>query len=953
MTQMIMYSKKTTKKRVDIPHDSNCIFIKEFQSNRNAVETHGRESLQFGFNLKGLNSFQSCNIQSCNIQSCNNCSEAAYVHDTGLLLVLCILVIFCILFPMNSAIAKNAELIGIFLDGQSGIRLQMTQRIPGKVIMVDDKELLIALKNIRPVKGMNNRNRSSDIIRNIEVEELPGNVLAIVVTGKVPLKSIEHSWDKSGLNFMIKFNGNTVNEKSKSSSKRLSSSSKNKLNAKRTKTQTKSDKISKSGSGTKTSQEIIKSSQSIKESVSVVAEATTTASKATDLKSGTVNTEKGVPKKYGTRKNRLSDIAGDITDIVAVADLMSCSDKDLKKAYLLLKQSEWQNAFDLLNGYLEKGGTECLENVNFLTAYAFYQSMDQSDFQQLLKAESFFHNLLVNWSSSPLIPFAHASLALIYYKLDNIAVAEGHFTIVANEYKSYLGMPEVLYYLAMIYDEKGKNDREYNDRAIETYRNVFDNYSDSVYAVDAGVGLGKALFKKFNYIESRDILTSLVEGNPEIVYDSPEVLRSIGEAEYALHNSIPAREALTRVYNLFADIIDKDAIMTKVGDTYYYEKKMERAKAVYQFVMDKFPGTDGFLDSAMGLALCQTDRSKIEELYNMVKKDFGDHRLARVAMMRLAELYNKNGEYQKCIEEIENLLATHPTGLRYDAIKLMQSAYESLFKTKLKAGEYPDVLKIYEGAKMLLDRLESKEIFLSTGLAYLDAHIYEEAFNQLMESYKQYKQNERPLELLFGLGVAMDESGRKDDALNMLKSYIERAEASPQKVEAHFRTGNILFNKGELTKAGKSFRSAYELSKDRIEKGNILSREAQIYQKLNEWKKVTDLFEKAVKEYASATGKNYDLISGAYKSLGKSYLEQKLFIKAADAFNMALKISDTAGLNSVDIVFMLGDAYQKANAIEKAKEAFEKVAGTDDSIWARLAKERLTTLALAEKVSSS
>jgi len=817
---------------------------------------------------------------------------------------ICFLV-FWMLFAVMPLSAKDAELRGVFsVDQPSGIRIQMTQRIPGKVIIVDDREVLIALKNIRPAKGMRNWSKQSDTIRKIEVEELPGNVLAIVVIGKIPFKSVVHSWDKSGLNLTVSFNGAVRNEKSKPRSRVYKTDQANSGRAK-IKSKRKPDETSESKSEKQIPNDSVQKVEKIKEPAATNA--------ATPKATETVKPDKGGRKVYGTRKNRLSKIAGDITDIVTEADLMRCSDNDLKKVDILLKQSGWSNAFDLLNSYLEKGGTECIEKADFLRAYSFYQSIDGFDSQQLLKAESFFHRLLVNWPSSPLAPFAHTALGLIYYQLDNVAAAEGHFTIVMNEYKSYSGIPEVLYYLAKIYDERGNNDKAYNDRAIENYREVFNNYSESVYAVDSGVGLGKALFKKLNYIESRDILTSLVESNPEIVYDSPEVLRSIGEAEYALQRSLPARESLTRVYNMFSDINDKDTIMTKIGDTYFYEKKLDRAKVVYQFVMDKFPGTEGFLGSAMGLALCIKESPKIEEIYNMVKKDFADHRLSRVAMMRLAELYNKNGEYEKCIEEIENLLATHPTGLRYDAVNLMQSAYESLFKKKLNDGKYPEVLKTYEGSKVLLDRLESREIFLSTGLSYLNAHIYEQAFNQLMESYKQYKQNERPPELLFGLGVAMDESGRKDDALNILKSYTERGDTVPKKVEAHLRIGNILFDKGELTKASKSFRSAYESSKDRIEKGNALSREAEVYQKLNEWNKVSDLFEKAVTEYASATGKNYELISGAYKSLGKSYLEQRSFVKAADAFNMALKISDSAGYNSIDILFMLGDAYQKSN----------------------------------------
>ena len=81
-----------------------------------------------------------------------------------------------------------------------------------------------------------------------------------------------------------------------------------------------------------------------------------------------------------------------------------------------------------------------------------------------------------------------------------------------------------------------------------------------------------------------------------------------------------------------------------------------------------------------------TDAEKIE-IYEMIKSRFTEDVYARIAMMRLAEIYQKNGEYERCIEEIEELLSTHPGSSRYEAVKLMQKAYDALFKEQLKADE--------------------------------------------------------------------------------------------------------------------------------------------------------------------------------------------------------------------------------------------------------------------------
>jgi len=290
--------------------------------------------------------------------------------------------------------------------------------------------------------------------------------------------------------------------------------------------------------------------------------------------------------------------------------------------------------------------------------------------------------------------------------------------------------------------------------------------------------------------------------------------------------------------------------------------------------------------------------------------------------------------------------------LRYEAVKLMQRAYEALFDKKLKDGSYPEVLNIFEKKHVLLDGMESGKIHLTVGLSYLAGRLYGQAFNQLTKAYKLYGQNQWPESLLFGLGTAMDETDRKNDALSTFSGFVKRFPASDKFSEASFRMGDILVDKKEFAKAVTSFDLAYGASHDPIEKGNILVHKGRVYKAQNNWPQVSDLLIMAAREFALAPGTNYQLISNTHTQIGESYLEQKLYLKAADAFVMALKLGDKKEPRA-DIGFMLGDAYQKANILKKARAEFEKIASMDDSIWSKLAKERLATLDLAQKAENS
>ena len=426
----------------------------------------------------------------------------------------------------------------------------------------------------------------------------------------------------------------------------------------------------------------------------------------------------------------------------------------------------------------------------------------------------------------------------------------------------------------------------------------------------------------------------------------------MAKANMKLGRSAAAREDFTRVINLFPEIEEKDIIFSKIADTYAMENNIEKAKSMYSFVREKFPDGEGFIQSSIGLARYLEDRKEREKLYIMVKKRFPDNKFARVAMMRLAEIYQEYKEYENCIKEIEELLSTNPMGLRYEAVRLMQKAYEALFKKALKEDQFTIILKEYEENFIRLDRMTSKEISLNVGLSYLKAKLYEQAFNHLISSYKLHKRSQRPAELLFGMGVAMHETSRDDDAIKLLKGFVKRFPKNFNTAEAYLRMGKIYLSKSEYVNSGGMFERAYKSSKDHIKKSEILVEKSHLYKKQEKWNKVTFVLANAVEDIASASGKHYKSLSSIYRSMGNAYLKQHVYVRAAESFSMAIKFAES-DKRTANLKFMMGDAYQKANVLNEAKKVFKNIVKQDDSVWARLAEQRLSTLALAENAKSS
>ncbi len=816
----------------------------------------------------------------------------------------------------------------IFSDKSNSLQLVFTKKNPFKVIKIGDKEILIALKNVKTNHNVLISGKKGSIVKDITIEHLQGHVLALIVNCTRNPGSAKSSWNRSTPVLTIRFgNKRIINKKTKNKNPVFVNVSKKNLKAVNKNRKIVKNKKNKKNKNSKNKQTALslKIAPAPRKALSVSA----------------------IGEIYIPKKRKKSIYSGDVSDLLIKADVAGCSSDVLIQGVNFLKAQLYQKGFNILDGYIKKGERNCYEQAFFLRAYALMKYAGNNDSRRLVQAADLFQKAIVDFPGSKLTPFAFASLGLIHSFLGNSALAEGFFNIVVNDYDNYPGIPEVLYYLGKIYGDQG-----FHEKALVYYKRVFEDLPYNFYTMDAGIGVGKELFREKQYINSLKILSYIVKKNPEKIYKSSELLLIMGNANFELGRSEEARKKLTRALNVFPDIASKDIIMTHIGETYAMEKKFDRAERVFRFVMAKFPGGEGYLASAMELAKCLKDRIEKEKIYNMIKTEFSDNKMAGVAMMRLAELYNKYGEYSKCIEEIEKLLSTHPRGLRYDAVKLMQKAYESLFDKQLKSGNYPKVLKKYEKKQVFIDRLDSRKIALSVGLAYKKAHLNDQAFNELMKAYKLYKRSSRPPELLFGLGVVMDDSGRKDDALKILKGFATRFPNNANAVEAWLRRGDIFLGKKDAASALDNFSMAYKICKNHFQKGKILEKQADAYKLLKNWQKVSIMLKKALNDFNLTSGTHYEVISNAYRSLGESYMKQMQYVNAGDAFSMAIKFAGE-NISSPDLRFMMGDAYEKANIIKKAKQAFEKVASGNDSIWSRLAKERLSTMKLALEVKKS
>ncbi|MGM0643052.1 MAG: tetratricopeptide repeat protein [Thermodesulfobacteriota bacterium] len=845
--------------------------------------------------------------------------------------LLVLIVLFCVPAPVQGALLKRIHVNENPLE----IKLSVTERTPFKIIAIEKKELLIALKNISKDRGFAITGSGKDVFKSVEVQRLRGNVLAVVLTGKGEFRKVSSGFEEADSSFVIRLDGVEMPETQD--------------RKKQPDLRKQEDENAQTGP-----EPVAQTSETLEEEPAPRADMDEQKAEKTgepeEVEPEEVEPERAEEpdrKGFTPPDREKSPYEGDVSDLLKMVNLDPCDSQKLEKALGQVRNGLYDRALDNLTVYVESESGKCMEQASYLRAYAFFKNIESGNHDQLIKAEDLFQDALISFPESRLRAFGLSAMGLIHMRMNNPAVAEGYFTIVEEGYKDYPGMPEVLFHLAGIFTDDG-----YDEKGLRYFRRVFENHPENTYTVDAGIGLGKALYNIRRYLDALSLFDHIAETSPGKIYESPDLLLNIGNASLKLGKSAKARENLMRAFNLFPDIDSRDMILSDIGDTYAMEDNLEKAKTIYRYVRENYPDTEGFIKSSMGLARYLEKREDREEIYEMIKARYPEHKFARMAMMRLAEIYQENMEYEKCIEEIEDLLSTHPRALRYEAVRLMQKAYESLFQINLEKGEYTKILKKYEKEYVRIDRMNSKTIALNVGLSYFRGHLYGQAFNHLLSAYKQYDRKERPPELLFAMGVSMDETGRDEDALKLLKGYAERFPEADGRVEALSRMGGIYMEKEDWKKSGRYFDLAYQAAGDHLEKGEVLYEKSRMYKTKQDWGKMSDTLEAAVNDIASAPGENYTRLFRAYRSLGDAYMKQNVFVKAADSYSRALNFSDTRD-QEANLKFMLADAYQKSNALKEAREIFREVADRYDSVWGRLAAQRLSTLELAEDVKKS
>ena len=547
-------------------------------------------------------------------------------------------------------------------------------------------------------------------------------------------------------------------------------------------------------------------------------------------------------------------------------------------------------------------------------------------------------------------------MGIVNYETGNADKAKGYINILLKEHPKAEEAVEAKVYLARLFLDQNKP-----QQGIRLLREVIANYPDSPQVKTALWYLGRVLFEVGRYVEAFQRLEALNKGWPDFYIQEPMLDYYLGETAFRLDKLNEAREYLFRVANIAPDISNLDLILTRIGETFRLQKNYKKAAVLYTEAQRRFPDSDGALIARIRLAENKNEEQgkapKLDKVlgielsptalktYQGIIDKFPERPVAQLAMLKLGALHYQNKNYEKAFEVLKQLLIKYPgTEFYRDAAFALRQSFDQRMKQLAAKKETFKLISFYDSFKDNLPQdLKSKYAHL-LGDAYFELKLYDKAKELYQVAVKGGRKDPQ-----VDLNLALSYFHLGEDALAE-KSFQTFLKAYP----AHGKVNMINLYRGQaLLRLNRP-----EEAVGALEKVLTKGRESRFYfpavALLAETRLKTNKPEMAVEMLIKILPRIPDERKEKRRFsilLGEALLASGRFKEAADVLAKALH-DVPLDAEHTGAYYRLGLAYLEAGKMKNARETLNKVAGSEDPFWAKMANNRLIVADLSIQLSA-
>ncbi len=374
--------------------------------------------------------------------------------------------------------------------------------------------------------------------------------------------------------------------------------------------------------------------------------------------------------------------------------------------------------------------------------------------------------------------------------------------------------------IANSYKNKGKL-----DKAVRYYKNILENYPDSLYSDYIYFQIGMIMIEKHNWEEALSNFSILKNNFPSsslipevlyytgVVYLSKKDFREAQNAFLKFTKCYQGHRLFWQSYYLYGEALLGGGLYRKAVEVFSEvlkrkEKGLEELSLLgmieayyglsdFNNVIKKarkflrlFPYSDNipFVYLYLGkIYEAQSDFSKAEYFYELIIEEYNNSEIKDEAMFSLGVLYFNKGYLDKA-QYYFNIL--RETSLREEAQMYIAKIF--IFKGKGK-----EALEIYREISKTKNKF-SKEALLEEAFLLKEMKRYDEAENIFKEIIRVGESSPR---IHFAFGFCLEKLNKLEEAIEEYYKVVYNSNSTEDKIKAYFRLARIYERKDDIEKA--------------------------------------------------------------------------------------------------------------------------------------------------------
>jgi TolA-binding protein len=456
---------------------------------------------------------------------------------------------------------------------------------------------------------------------------------------------------------------------------------------------------------------------------------------------------------------------------------------------------------------------ELADDVSFLIGDCYFYLAEESILSSYQPALDAFQLALALYAGSENAPRGYYQLANAYREMGYYFEADENYKFLMETYPNVRYIPATHFWIAENLFQ-GEEFEEARDR----FQNYIVKYPQGEYLRHASFRMADCLVGLKKYKKALRRYEEGLDRWPAYSKLLPETLYSMGLTYMKSGNSGKARSVLFMSLNVFPDQEYNHIILTKIGDSYRVEGKVEEALKVYSQNSALYPESKGALISEIKMADIGVKNPgffKFDqyleplEVYQRIIEKYPITDLAEEALYKQGFAYAKQKRHQKAILSLETVLDEYPDSeLSKRCFYSLQENLSMLINSYFSEEKYYPILDLHKKYEtpFLVDIKDSKTFF-QIGESFRQIGLYAKAFGMYEKARRIYPPTHPEDELILRTGETCLLKKEYYKAENLFKKMINNFPASNYRRIALHNLADTYFEQESYEKARLAYLS--------------------------------------------------------------------------------------------------------------------------------------------------